>query len=150
MKTCLGRTGTMPRSREGPLRSLAGLKSTMTAMILVAVGNMMLHVLVNATDTHPSRRFGCSMSVRWPSPERVVLAVFRDTARASAMRATVISWTTNLASAQRTAAQKLRARISCFTQVFTPHVSTRLAPVAAYAHVQDGGTPTVGLVGLSA
>ena len=32
------------------------------------------------------------------------------------------------------------------THILTPHVSTRLAPVAAHAHMQDRGTPPAGLV----
>ena len=43
-------------------------------------------------------------------------------------------------------ARKLRARISRCAHILTPHVSTRLAAVAAYTHVQDGGTPPVGYV----
>lgn len=140
LKICLGRLGTMPRSREGQLRSFVCVKSTMTVTILVPVGIMMPHDLVNANDATPSKRFECLMSVRRSSPERVVLGVLRDTARAPAMRATVISWTTKSASAQRTSAQKLRASISCLTLVFTPHVSTRLASVVACAYVQDGET----------
>ena len=42
--------------------------------------------------------------------------------------------------------RELRARIGRLTHVLTPHVSTRLAPVAAHAHVQDRGTPPAGLM----
>ena len=42
--------------------------------------------------------------------------------------------------------RELRARIGRCTHVLTPHVSTRLAPVAANAHVQHGGVPPVGYV----
>ena len=35
---------------------------------------------------------------------------------------------------------------SCRRRGVTPHVSTRLAPVAAHAHVHDRGTPPAGLV----
>ena len=42
--------------------------------------------------------------------------------------------------------RELRARIGRLTHVLTPHVSTRLAPVAAHAHMQNRGTPPAGLV----
>ena len=37
----------------------------------------------------PSKRSGSPVSMRWPSPKIAVLAVFHDTAKTSAMRATV-------------------------------------------------------------
>ena len=40
-------------------------------------------------------------------------------------------------------ARELRARIGRCTHVLTPHVSTRLAAVTAYTHVQHGGAPPV-------
>ena len=43
-------------------------------------------------------------------------------------------------------ARELRARVGCLAHVLAPHVSTRLAPVAAQAHMQDRGTPPAGLV----
>ena len=42
--------------------------------------------------------------------------------------------------------RELRTRIGRLTHVLTPHVSTRLAPVAAHAHMQDRGTPPAGLM----
>ena len=42
--------------------------------------------------------------------------------------------------------RELGTRIGCLTHVLAPHVSTRLAPVAAHAHVQDRGTPPAGYV----
>ena len=42
--------------------------------------------------------------------------------------------------------RELRARIGRLTHVLAPHVSTRLAPVAAHAHMQDRGTPPTGLM----
>ena len=42
--------------------------------------------------------------------------------------------------------RELRAWIGRCTHVLAPHVSTRLAPVAANAHVQDRGAPPAGLV----
>ena len=42
--------------------------------------------------------------------------------------------------------RELRAWIGRCTHVLTPHVSTRLAAVAAHAHVQDRGAPPVRLV----
>ena len=41
-------------------------------------------------------------------------------------------------------ARELGARIGRLTHVLTPHVSTRLAPVAAHAHMHDCGAPAVG------
>ena len=40
--------------------------------------------------------------------------------------------------------RELGTRIGRLTHVLTPHVSTRLAPVAAHAHMQDRGAPPVG------
>ena len=42
--------------------------------------------------------------------------------------------------------RELGARVGRLAHVLAPHVSTRLAPVAAHAHVQDRGTPLAGLV----
>ena len=42
--------------------------------------------------------------------------------------------------------RELGTRIGRVTHVLTPHVSARLAPVAAHAHMQDRGTPPVGNV----
>ena len=43
-------------------------------------------------------------------------------------------------------ARELGAWIGRLAHVLTPHVSTRLAAVAAHAHVQDRGVPPVGYV----
>ena len=43
-------------------------------------------------------------------------------------------------------ARELRTRIGRLAHVLAPHVSKRLAPVAANAHVHDRGTPPAGLV----
>ena len=42
--------------------------------------------------------------------------------------------------------RELDTRIDCLTHVMAPHVSTRLAAVAAHAHMQDRGTPPAGLM----
>ena len=42
--------------------------------------------------------------------------------------------------------RELGAWIGRLAHVLTPHVSTRLAAVAAHAHVQDRGAPSVGYV----
>ena len=42
--------------------------------------------------------------------------------------------------------RELGTRIGRLTHVLAPHVSTRLAPVAAHAHVQDRGAPPAGYV----
>ena len=42
--------------------------------------------------------------------------------------------------------RELRARVGRLTHILAPHVSTRLAAVAAHAHVQDRGVPPVGYV----
>ena len=42
--------------------------------------------------------------------------------------------------------RELGARLGRLPRVLAPHVSTRLAPVAAHAHVQDRGAPPVRLV----
>ena len=46
------------------------------------------------------------MSMLWPSPKIVVLAVFQDTPRVWAKHATVGWWTTTPVNAQRTAARE--------------------------------------------
>ena len=75
-----------------------------------------------------------------------MLAVFQDTPRAWDARHRQMM---NDHASQRPAhrcARELDARIGRLTHVLTPHVSTRLAPVAAHAHVQARGAPPAGYV----
>ena len=58
----------------------------------------------------PANRVGSLIRERSPSARTAVLAVFQDTPKAWATRATVKWWTTSPVSAQRTAARESLAR----------------------------------------
>ena len=80
--------------------------------VFVAVGGVAPRVFIHANDTNSLETIGSPVSMRCPSPKIGVLAVFHDTAKASAMRPTVRWWTTMPVSAQRTAARESLARES--------------------------------------
>ena len=143
----LDRPGTMSRKRERPLRSWTGVTSKMTVTILVPVGGVAPHVFINANDTHPlktcwiidqqTRPFGQDSSVSGSSRTRPR----PGDARHRHMM--------NNHAHQRPAHRRpreLHARIGRLTHILTPHASTRLAPVAANAHMHDRGTPPAGLM----
>ena len=110
LKTRLERPGTMSKRREGPLRSRMGVKSKMTVTYVSPYG-VCRHTCSSTPMTRtPSNRPGSLISRRWPSVRTAVLAVFQDTPRAWATRATVRWWTTRPVSAQRTAARESLAR----------------------------------------
>ena len=75
-----------------------------------------------------------------------MLAVFQDTPRAWAMRATVRWWTTRPTSAQRTAARESLVYGWTAWLMLWRRVGALLILVAVYAHVQDRGVPPVGYV----
>ena len=115
--------------------------------VCVPVGGVSPHVFIHANDTHAvepswiidhqthpfsqdSSVGGSSMTCPGPGDARH-RHMMNDHAR------------------QRPAhrhARELRARIGRLTHILTPHVSTRLAPVAAHAHMQNRGTLPVRLV----
>ena len=110
LKTPLDRPGTMSKSRQGPRRSRTGVKSKMTLTNLSPYG-VCRHTCSSTPMTRtPSKRSGSLISRRAPSARTAVLAVFQDTPRAWATRATVRWWTTRPVSAQRTAARESLAR----------------------------------------
>ena len=91
----------------------------------------------------PSKRCGSSISTRRPSASTASLAVSHDTARASAMRATVRCWHTSASSAHRNARRDNLARGSAAAgRVLPPHVTAAGAPVAADRHQQRSSVAT--------
>ena len=77
--------------------------------IFVSVGGVAPYVFIHADDSHAFTP-GRIVDERSPSARTAVLAVFQDTPRAWAIRATVKWWTTSPVSAQRTAARESLAR----------------------------------------
>jgi len=69
----------------------------------------------------PSKRVGSLISTRRPSARTASLAVSHDTARASAMRATVKCWHTRASSAHRNARRDNLARGSAAFVVSCRH-----------------------------
>ena len=147
LKTILERPGTMSRSREGPLRSRMGVKSKMTVTYLSPYG-VWRHTCSSTPMTRtPSNRAGSLISRRWPSVRTAVLAALPGHAKdlGDACHRQMVDHQAHQCPAHR-CARELGTWIGRCTHVLTPHVSTRLAPVAANAHVQHGGVPPVGYV----
>ena len=95
----------------------------------------------------PSNRVGSLISRRWPSPRTAVLAALPG--HVQGLGDTRHRQMMDHQARQRPAhrrTRELRARIGRLAHVLAPHVSTRLAPVAAHAHMQDRGTPPAGLM----
>ena len=89
LKTSLDRPGIMSRSWEGPLRSWTGITSKMMVTYLSPYG-VWRHTCSSTPMTRtPLHRAGSLISRRAPSARTAVLAVFQDTPRAWAIRATV-------------------------------------------------------------
>ena len=147
LKTRLERPGTMSRSREGPLRSWTGAKSKMTVTCLSPYG-VWRHTCSSTPMTRtPSHRAGSLISRRAPSARTAVFAALPG--HAQGLGDARQCHMTNNHARQRPAHRRTRelgTRIGRLTHVLTPHVSTRLAPVAAHAHMQDRGTPPTGLM----
>ena len=143
----LDRPETMSKSREGPLRSWTGVTSKMTVTILVPVGGVAPHVFINANDTHPLEPcWNIDHQARPFSQDSGVGGSSRTRPGPGDARHRHMM---NDHARQRPAhrrARELRARIGRLTHVLAPHVSTRLAPVAANAHMHDRGTPPAGLM----
>ena len=78
--------------------------------VFVSVGGVAPHVFIHANDTHAFTPCWIIDQQARPSARTAVLAVFQDTPRAWATRATVRWWTTRPVSAQRTAARESFAR----------------------------------------
>ena len=95
----------------------------------------------------PSNRAGSLISRRAPSARTAVLAALPGHSQSlgDARHRQMVDHHARQRPAHR-AARELRARIGRLAHVLAPHVSTRLAPVAANAHMQDRGTPPAGLM----
>ena len=95
----------------------------------------------------PSNRAGSLISRRAPSARTAVLAALPG--HAQGLGDARHRHMMNDHACQRPAhrcTRELGARIGRLAHVLAPHVSTRLAPVAAHAHMQDRGTPPAGLM----
>ena len=145
LKTRLERPGTMSRSREGPLRSRMGVKSKMTVTYLSPYG-VWRHTCSSTPMTRtPSHRAGSLISRRAPSLRTVVLAALPGHAQSlgdARHRHMMNDQPSERPAHRRT--RELGARIGRLTHVLTPHVSARLAAVAAHAHMHNRGAPPAG------
>ena len=93
LNACLERPSTMSSSRAGPVPSRIGVRSMITVTYLSPRRVCRQHVLVDADRrSTPSNRCGSSIRTRLPSARTASLAVFHDTPRPSATRATVRCW----------------------------------------------------------
>ena len=147
LKTRLDRPGTMSRSREGPRRSRTGVTSKMTVTYLSPYG-VCRHTCSSTPMTRtPSHRAGSLISRRAPSPRTAVLAALpgHTEGLGDARHRQMVDHQARQRPAHRRT-RELRARIGRLAHILAPHVSTRLAPVAAHAHMQNRGTPPVRLV----
>ena len=95
----------------------------------------------------PSHRAGSLISRRAPSARTAVLAALpgHTEGLGDARHRQMVDHQARQRPAHRRT-RELRARIGRLAHILTPHVSTRLAPVAAHAHMQKRGTPPAGLV----
>ena len=95
----------------------------------------------------PSNRVGSLISRRAPSARTAVLAALPGHAQAlgEARHRHMMNDHARQCPAHR-CARELGAQSGRLAHALAPHVSTRLAPVAANAHVHDRGTPPAGLV----
>ena len=95
----------------------------------------------------PSNLAGSLISRRWPSARTAVLAALPGHAQGlgDARHRHMMNDHARQSPAHRRT-RELGTRIGRLAHVLTPHVSTRLAPVAANAHVHNRGTPPVRLV----
>ena len=95
----------------------------------------------------PSNRVGSLISERSPSARTAVLAALPGHAQGlgNARHRQMVDHQARQRPAHRRP-RELGARLGRLAHVLAPHVSTRLAPVAANAHVQDRGTPPAGLM----
>ena len=137
----------MSKRREGPLRSRMGVTSKMTVTYLSPYG-VWRHTCSSTPMTRtPSNRVGSLISERSPSARTAVLAALPGHAQGlgDARHRQMVDHQARQRPAHRRT-RELRARLGCLAHVLAPHVSTRLAPVAAHAHMHDRGTPPAGLM----
>ena len=92
--------------------SLTGVRSMITVTNLSPLRVCRQTCSSTPSTRTPSNRAGSLISTRRPSARTASLAVFHDTARASATRATVRCWQTTATSAHRSAPRDSRARVS--------------------------------------
>ena len=147
LKTPLERPGTMPRSREGPRRSRTGVTSKITVTYLSPYG-VWRHTCSSTPMTRtPSNRVGSLISRRWPSPRTAVLAALPGHTQGlgDAHHRQMVDHQARQRPAHRRP-RELGARIGRLPHILAPHMGALRAPVAAHAHVQDGGVPPVGYV----
>ena len=137
----------MSKSREGPLRSWTGVTSKMTVTYLSPYG-VWRHTCSSTPMTRtPSNRAGSLISRRWPSARTAVLAALPGHAQGlgDARHRHMMNDHARQSPAHRRT-RELGARIGRLAHILAPHVSTRLAAVAAHAHVHNRGAPPAGLV----
>ncbi len=89
LNTALERPSTMSNSRAGPVFSRIGVRSIMTVTYLSPRRVCRQTCSSTPITLTPSKRAGLSIKVRAPSANTAVFAVFHDTPRPSAIRATV-------------------------------------------------------------
>ena len=132
----------MSSSRAGPVLSRTGVRSMITVTYL-SPRRVCRHTCSSTPITlTPSKRSGSSIRTRWPSASTALLAVFHDTARPSATRATLRCWHTRASSAHRRARRDSLARGSAaFAAVLAPHMTAAGASVAAHGDQQGRGPP---------
>ena len=137
----------MSKSRQGPLRSRMGVKSKITVTYLSPCGVWRYTCLSTPMTRTPSNRVGSLISRRAPSARTAVLAALPGHAQGlgDACHCQMVDHQARQRPAHRRP-RELRARVGRLTHVLAPHVSTRLAAVAAHAHAQDCGTPPAGYV----
>ena len=95
----------------------------------------------------PSKRAGSLISRRAPSARTAVLAALPGHAQGlsdARHRHMMNDHARQFPAHRRT--RELGTRIGRLAHVLAPHVSTRLAPVAAHTHVHNRGTPPAGLM----
>ena len=93
----------------------------------------------------PSHRAGSLISRRTPSAKTAAFAALPGHAKGlgDARHRQMVDHQARQRPAHRRT-RELGTRIGRLTHVLRPHVSTRLAPVAAHAHMHDRGAPAVG------
>ena len=111
----------MSSSRAGPVPLRIGVRSMITVTYLSPRRVCRQTCSSNPTVVTPSNRCGSSISTRWPSARTASLAVFHDTASASATRATVRCCDTMASNAHRNPRRDSFARGSAALLVSCRH-----------------------------
>src|SRR6476619_4692895 len=147
LKACLERPGTMSSNRAGPVPSRIGVRSLITVTNLSPRPVCRQQCSSTPMTFTPSNRVGSLISTRRPSARTASLAVSHDTARASAMRATVKCWhNQGFQRPPQRAARQPGSRLGSLRRVLPPYVTAAGAPVAAHRHQQRRGSPPERLV----